>query len=101
LTVSTNLLITALISFYLLNERRKLSHLLPSRELQIYSGVVAILVESALPLTAFGIVYAAVVVVDPSQGPGGDTKANERYAANFTLLDIFGYLFYAFTVSPH
>ncbi|KAJ2928346.1 hypothetical protein H1R20_g8754, partial [Candolleomyces eurysporus] len=97
LTVSTNLLITSLISFYLLNERRKFFAFLPPKELKMYTGVVAVLIESGLPLTIFGIVYAASLVVDPAKGsPEG---ANERYAANFVMFDIFGYLFYAFTVS--
>ncbi|KAJ2918874.1 hypothetical protein MD484_g1510, partial [Candolleomyces efflorescens] len=51
LTVLTNLMVTSLISFYLIVARRELSKVLPGKDLNLYTGVVAILIESALPLT--------------------------------------------------
>ncbi|RXW17209.1 hypothetical protein EST38_g8638, partial [Candolleomyces aberdarensis] len=55
LTVLTNVTVTSIISFYLIRARRGLSQVLPSRSLRLYTGVVALLIESALPLTIFGI----------------------------------------------
>ena len=58
LTVSTNVVVTSLITFRLLRARRALAKVLPAESLQVYTGVIAILVESAAPLTLFGIVAA-------------------------------------------
>ncbi|RXW23251.1 hypothetical protein EST38_g2605 [Candolleomyces aberdarensis] len=66
LTVSTNILATGLISFYLLRARYRLSYIFPSKELQLYTGVVAILIESALPLSVFGIIYGAMALTGHS-----------------------------------
>ncbi|KAJ2936630.1 hypothetical protein H1R20_g455, partial [Candolleomyces eurysporus] len=60
LTVSTNILVTVLISFYLLRARSTLSMVFASKDLKLYTGVVAILIESALPLSVFGIICAAM-----------------------------------------
>ncbi|KAJ2936310.1 hypothetical protein H1R20_g780, partial [Candolleomyces eurysporus] len=65
LSVAVNASITALISFRLLMARRYFSRVLPSGpqstlDLKLYRGVVAILVESAMPLSFSGIVFAAV-----------------------------------------
>ncbi|KAJ2936650.1 hypothetical protein H1R20_g465, partial [Candolleomyces eurysporus] len=62
LTVSTNILATGLISFYLLRARYRLSYIFPPKELQLYTGVVAMLVESALPLSIVGIIYGALAL---------------------------------------
>ncbi|KAJ2913714.1 hypothetical protein MD484_g6704, partial [Candolleomyces efflorescens] len=65
LSVAVNASITALISFRLLKARRYFSRVLPSGpqttlDLNLYRGVVAILVESAMPLSLSGIIFAAV-----------------------------------------
>ncbi|RXW13101.1 hypothetical protein EST38_g12750 [Candolleomyces aberdarensis] len=57
LTVSTNVMVTSMISFHLIRARRGLSKVLPSRDLKLYTGVVALLLESALPLAIFGIMH--------------------------------------------
>ncbi|KAJ2936649.1 hypothetical protein H1R20_g466, partial [Candolleomyces eurysporus] len=61
-TVPTNILATGLTSFYLLRARYRLSYIFPPKELQLYTGVVAILIESALPLSVVGIVYGALAL---------------------------------------
>ncbi|KAJ2912979.1 hypothetical protein MD484_g7440, partial [Candolleomyces efflorescens] len=87
LTVSTNILVTALISFYLLRARSTLSMVFSSKDLQLYTGVVAILIESALPLSVFGIITAAM-------GLSGVPKSNPEHflVAWYT----FNALFFAF-----
>lgn len=52
LMVSTNIVATSFITFRLLRARRALAKLLPSADMHIYTGVIAILIESAAPLIA-------------------------------------------------
>lgn len=54
-TVSVNILVTVLISGRLLHMRRQQAKLLQSVDSKIYIGIVAILVESAAPLSVFGV----------------------------------------------
>ncbi|RXW13158.1 hypothetical protein EST38_g12693, partial [Candolleomyces aberdarensis] len=70
LTVSTNVMVTSMISFHLIRARRSLSKVLPSRDLKLYTGVVALLLESALPLSIFGVIYATVILCTPKQMNG-------------------------------
>ena len=91
LTVSTNVIVTSMISFHLIRARRGLSKVLPSRDLKLYTGVVALLLESALPLAIFGIMYATVVLCSP-----GGTKGAQTAYLLFSYVASF--LFYAFTV---
>jgi hypothetical protein len=58
LTVATNIVVTSLITFRLLRARRALVNVLPAADVQVYTGVIAILIESAAPLAIFGIVSA-------------------------------------------
>ncbi|RXW20662.1 hypothetical protein EST38_g5174 [Candolleomyces aberdarensis] len=60
LTVSTNIIATTLITIRLLRARRTLAKLLPSADVRVYTGVIAILIESAAPLTIFGIILSAI-----------------------------------------
>ncbi|KAJ2935475.1 hypothetical protein H1R20_g1623, partial [Candolleomyces eurysporus] len=95
LTVSTNIIVTTLITIRLSRARRTLSKLLPSRNMQLYTGVVAILIESALPLSIFGIVAAVLMqlAVVPRPNPS---------EAELACYGLFTGLFYAFcTLSPH
>ncbi|KAJ2917984.1 hypothetical protein MD484_g2437, partial [Candolleomyces efflorescens] len=62
LTISTNTIVTSLIAAHLFRTRRTLLKLLPSQEIRLYTGVVAILIESALPLSFFGIIAAAFML---------------------------------------
>ncbi|KAJ2924786.1 hypothetical protein H1R20_g12306, partial [Candolleomyces eurysporus] len=60
LTVSTNIIVTSLIIFHLIRARRNLAKILPLTETaRLYTGVVAILIESAFPLCVLGIIAAA------------------------------------------
>jgi hypothetical protein len=93
LTASTNVMVTTLISGYLIRARRNLSQLLPSRDMSLYTGVVAILIESALPLSVFGVIYAGIGVVPDLPGP--TSAASSFTVAYYT----FGSLFYCFSVS--
>ncbi|RXW17397.1 hypothetical protein EST38_g8450 [Candolleomyces aberdarensis] len=94
LTVTTNVVITGLISFRLLRARRSLSKLLPSADMHLYTGVVAILIESALPLSLFGILAAVM------QQLGNSAVGT---SVGFLVCDpLFAGLFYSFcTLSPH
>lgn len=58
LSVSVTFLVTCLISIRLLRLRKEVSDILPAANLRVYLGVIAILVESALPLTLCGLVFA-------------------------------------------
>ena len=56
LTLTVNILVTLLISFRLIRAQRKAAKILDNADSQrLYLGIVAILVESAMPVTVFGI----------------------------------------------
>lgn len=57
LTISLNVLVTSLICFRLLYLRRKVEKVLGPDMAKEYTGVIAIMVESALPFTLLGIGY--------------------------------------------
>jgi hypothetical protein len=90
LTVSTNIIVTTLITFRLLRARRALAKVLPSADMQLYTGVITILIESAAPLTIFGIVAAAL-----QSGGSAAPKSAAFYVFNY----VFQGLFYSFCVS--
>ena len=90
LTVLTNVIVTSMITFYLIRARRSLSQVLPSKSLRLYTGVVTLLIESALPLTIFGIMFAIVTLWTP--------KDAYCYAVYLVLSSVSSLLFYAFTV---
>nr|GAT43651.1 predicted protein [Mycena chlorophos] len=58
LTLSLNVMTTIAICARLLTVRRKVRSVLGDQHCQTYTGVVAVMLESALPFTALGIVYA-------------------------------------------
>jgi hypothetical protein len=89
-------MVTSLISFHLLTARRRLSKVLPGKDLDLYTGVVAILIESALPLSVFGVVYAAIVCAYPRAFSSPPTVG--PYAA---ALNIFAFFFFGFCVSGY
>jgi hypothetical protein len=94
LTVSTNIVVTSLITFRLLRARRALAKVLPSGEEEeedvcVYTGVIAILVESAAPLTIFGIVAAIL------QQLSGKSNLTGNY---YVCQVLFDGLFYSFCV---
>lgn len=91
LTVSTNIIVTSLIIFHLIRARRSLSKVLPSTETaHLYTGIVAILIESAFPLCVLGIIAAAF---EQSQDNAPPTPG---FTVGFYL---FTGLFYSFCVS--
>jgi hypothetical protein len=92
LTVSTNIIVTSLITFRLLRARRALAMVLPSVDMRVYTGVIAILVESAAPLTVSGIVAAIMQQLYPrsNKSPG--------YYVCEALSEFF---FYSFCVSSN
>jgi hypothetical protein len=91
LTVLTNVLVTTLITVRLLSARHTLSKVFSKKHLQLYTGVVVILIESALPLTAFGVIVGALLLAIASNLPPP--------AGYQVCLDIFYGLFYSFCVS--
>jgi hypothetical protein len=90
LTVSTNIVVTSSITFRLLRARRALAKVLPSADMRVYTGVIAILVESAAPLTIFGTIAAIL-----QQLNARSTMPLEYYVC----LPLFDCLFYSFCVS--
>ncbi|KAJ7208001.1 hypothetical protein GGX14DRAFT_634786 [Mycena pura] len=57
LTITFNIVTTLMITFRLLAMSRTMRKVLPKERARIYSGVIAILVETALPFTILGIGY--------------------------------------------
>ncbi|KAG2750437.1 hypothetical protein P692DRAFT_20831938 [Suillus brevipes Sb2] len=62
LTVSFNIIVTALITFRLLFFHRRVRSALADEQRSVYTGTVAILVESTLPFTVLGIAYLATYI---------------------------------------
>ena len=80
LSVVLNLLVTILISSRLLLARRKLASLFPSSRISNhYTGVIAILIESAIPLSVAGLGLAVVLGITHS----GDPDLLEKEIANY------------------
>lgn len=94
LTVSTNVIVTSVITFRLVRARRAISKLqvLPPNDTRLYTGPVAILVESALPLSIFGVmaVVWTVFLTHP---------AYEQSEGIWVCFFLFHGLFYSFCVS--
>lgn len=92
LNVATNTLVTGLISFRLITSRKELARVLPSKDLNLYTGIVAMLIESVLPLTIAGLVYASVLVSKPES----PTVASE------VTNNLFSFIYYSLMgLSPH
>jgi hypothetical protein len=62
--------------------------LLPSADVRVHTGIIAILIESAAPVTVFGIIAAILQRVD--LGP----------PAFIVCRSLFDNFFYSFCVSP-
>ncbi|KAJ2913705.1 hypothetical protein MD484_g6709, partial [Candolleomyces efflorescens] len=63
LLAASNILLTGLIAFRLIQERRTLSGLLPSADTGPYTAVITLLIESALPLSIFGISLSPHMII--------------------------------------
>ncbi|KAF6756297.1 hypothetical protein DFP72DRAFT_1066659 [Ephemerocybe angulata] len=84
-SVATNILATALISYRLIRSRRKLSPLVDSQDLSLYTGVLAILIESALPLSICGMAYAIILAITKP----GDPDIVNKEAASYILSGLY------------
>jgi hypothetical protein len=90
--VATNILVTSFITFRLLRARQTVEKLLPTSDARLYTGAIAILIESAAPLTVFGIIVA---ILQEIVGPRGN------HSPGFYIsVYLFQALFYSFCVSP-
>ncbi|KAF9479329.1 hypothetical protein BDN70DRAFT_906328 [Pholiota conissans] len=69
LSVSLNIIVTAMIIVRLLQARQQLKRSLPPEALQMYTGVSAILIESALPFSILGIAFAITYGKNLDEGP--------------------------------
>ncbi|KAG2003799.1 hypothetical protein CC2G_004373 [Coprinopsis cinerea AmutBmut pab1-1] len=58
LTVALNIITTSLIAYRIRSAQRLLSRSLPGRRMVVYSNAARIVIESALPLSLFGLFYA-------------------------------------------
>lgn len=63
-SVVVNILVTGLISYKLIRAQRRLGSVLNAHRVRVYSDIVAILIESALPFTVLGIVAGVVNAAD-------------------------------------
>ncbi|KZT23819.1 hypothetical protein NEOLEDRAFT_517483 [Neolentinus lepideus HHB14362 ss-1] len=61
LSCALNAIVTILIASRILSARREIRAILPSQAADQYTGIVALLVESAFPFTAFGIFFAVTL----------------------------------------
>lgn len=61
LTCGLNALLTGLITGRILTLARRAKGILPREMTDLYSGMVAILIESALPFTILGIIFAILL----------------------------------------
>ncbi|KAJ2923185.1 hypothetical protein H1R20_g13908, partial [Candolleomyces eurysporus] len=63
LSVAVNIMVTALISFKIIREQKRLGSVLNAHRTRVYTDIVAILIESAFPFTVFGIVAGVLNAV--------------------------------------
>ncbi|RXW20762.1 hypothetical protein EST38_g5074 [Candolleomyces aberdarensis] len=92
LTVCTNVLVTAIISFHLYRARRTLSQMLPSHDTRLYTGVVAILVESAVPLALLGPITAALQLAPFPKNQSAAQALVVAYSIIGDLITTYDYL---------
>ncbi|TFK35404.1 hypothetical protein BDQ12DRAFT_611822 [Crucibulum laeve] len=69
LSVSLNVIVTSLIIYRLLKVRRDLREAFSKAALRMYTGISAILVESALPFSLLGIAFAITYGKNYDEGP--------------------------------
>jgi hypothetical protein len=95
-SVAMSILVTALIAFRLIQARIRLSSLGvadTTKTSSMYTGVLAILIESALPFTIIGIGYAIIMAVTQ---PYQDDVLKKEFA-NY----VFSALYFSFAVSSY
>ncbi|KAJ3512595.1 hypothetical protein NMY22_g15284 [Coprinellus aureogranulatus] len=92
-TVAFNILVTVLIAHRLIRSRQELKGVLPGRDMRVYTGATAILIESALPLSLTGIGYAILA--------GLSIKGDGNPFVGMTFLNLFNLLYTSFNqLSP-
>lgn len=91
LTVAFNILVTILIAQKMVASRKRLAEALPGRDMSAYTGVTAVLIESAIPLSVTGLGYAVLSAMSIT-GPG------DPYVG-VTFLNLFNLLYTSFNVS--
>ena len=93
LTFRTNAFVTTLITFRLIRARLEVSKLSPMEDTRVYTGTVAILIESAAPLSLFGIPTAILELT------GRRFRIVSNREAFTVVYMVFSGLFFAFCVS--
>jgi hypothetical protein len=94
LTVSTNAMVSALIVFYILRERHAISRLqVKPLYSKLYTGVIALMIESALPLNVVGVVFATLYSLPT---PISDLNSTPPILKTGV---VFSFLFYGLCVS--
>lgn len=63
LSVAVNIFVTTSISYNLISEQRRLARALSKHRVRVYTDIVAILLESALPFSVLGIAAGVVKAV--------------------------------------
>ncbi|KAI0319584.1 hypothetical protein OF83DRAFT_1054702 [Amylostereum chailletii] len=69
LSVALNIVVTCLITYRILRARRALRETLSPESLRVFTGVIAILIESALPFSVLGIVFTVTYGKNLDGGP--------------------------------
>lgn len=85
LSIGVNVIVTGLVAYRLLKIRRQMATALAARDLKIYLGIVGILVESALPLTISGLVFAITFAPDLSANTGVGIARSVALSVWFSL----------------
>ncbi|TFK21759.1 hypothetical protein FA15DRAFT_706925 [Coprinopsis marcescibilis] len=93
-----NILATLLIVYRLTRWRKKLSIALPSRRLSVYSGAVAILIESGLPLAFFGVATSILHLVVSSDTTLQDDIMSPAHTAKVSGALVVTGFYKAFTI---
>ena len=81
INLALNILVTLLIACRLLRAQRKISSVLPHSEQKSYLGIITILIESAAPITIFGI---GVIITSQIQ----TTMAQRAFTVLGTMLSL-------------
>ncbi|EAU80985.2 hypothetical protein CC1G_03161 [Coprinopsis cinerea okayama7 len=62
-SVAMNIMVTVLIVVRLTRARRDIERAMPGNDTRVYSGIIAIVIESATPVTVFGILFSLMVLL--------------------------------------
>jgi hypothetical protein len=96
LSVGMNIIVTFLILLRLLMASKALSRALPDHKgPSMYTHVAAIIIESAAPLTLFGIGFIIATALTNWSPPESILEKARRFIAT----DVFSWLYYSFCVS--